>query len=108
MTLQHPCHSTTTAAEDTYTATVTLACREGTPALLRLVSTLHRRGAIVEDLRFRSGAGQATLTMQVSLGNTDWRTLQQSLRALVEVVEVVEQPPLERSTRSEPRSPRSA
>jgi hypothetical protein len=95
MTVQPPCTSTTTASS--YTATVTLACRDSTAALLRLVSILHRRGAVVDDLQFRSGPEQAaTVTAQVSLGNTDWRTLQQSLLGLVEVVEVAGHPRLER------------
>jgi hypothetical protein len=107
MTVQQPCTSTTTASYSTYTATVTLACRDSTTALLRLVSILHRRGAVVDDLRFHSSAGQAaTVTAQVSLGNTGWWTLQQSLQGLVEVVDVVGHPRLERGTGSEPQPPR--
>jgi hypothetical protein len=97
MTVQPPCPTTTTASS--YSATVTLACRESTAALLRLVSILHRRGAVVDELHFRSGPGPtATVTAQVSLGNTDWWTLQQSLQGLVEVVDVVGHPRLERDT----------
>lgn len=103
MTVEQQCSSAPHAGADhghTYTATVTLACSEGTTALLRLVSILHRRGAVVDQLSFRSGVGQAaTVTAQVALGNTGWWTLQQSLQGLVEVVDVAVRPRLETQAR---------
>lgn len=105
MTVEQQCSSATGSRSSsdhgyTYTATVTLACSEGTTALLRLVSILHRRGAVVDQLSFRSGVGQAaTVTAQVALGNTGWWTLQQSLQGLVEVVDVAVRPRLETQAR---------
>jgi hypothetical protein len=85
----------------THTMTVTLAPGETATALLRLVSVLHRRGAGIQYLSFRSEDRlPMDVTVQVTLRNTGWPSLQESLRRLVEVLHVEVGPHA-----SDPRAP---
>lgn len=74
----------------TYTVTSRLAPGSETAALLRVMSVLHSRHAVVHRLTFDSDSAQGpTVTARLSLTNAPLATLQQSLSRLVEVVQVM-------------------
>ena len=74
---------------ETYSVTAVLVPQPDTATLLRIVSILHSRGAQVRQLNFDSeDPAGATVTARVTSGNAGSATLRESLRRVLDVVEV--------------------
>ena len=75
---------------ESYSVTATLVPGAGTSSLLRIVSILHSRGALIHELTFRGDprAG-SSLTALVSSSNAGRETVAACLRGAVDTLEVV-------------------
>lgn len=72
-----------------YSVTATLVPGAGTSSLLRIVSILHSRGALVHELTFRGDQRTGSrLTALVSSSNVGRETVAACLRRSVDTVDV--------------------
>lgn len=74
---------------ENYSVTATLVPGAGTSSLLRIVSILHSRGALIHELTFRGDQRTgARLTALVSSSNVGRETVAACLRRAVDTVDV--------------------
>jgi acetolactate synthase regulatory subunit len=79
--------------DDSFALTAVLVPGSGTASLLRIVSTLHRRGARVHEMSFEdSPESSATVSLRISATNTGGAVIESSLRRLLDVAEVTCRP----------------